>query len=174
MISIVMWVFFSIQLQAQSNIAPAEPPAHWGPVSINLEDVPYPYPVHFLNRNLFGQDIRIAYMDVAPVGQSDGQVVVLLHGSSYYGWYWEDSIDALSKAGFRVITIDRLGWGRSSKPIIPYSLNLHASNTQAILQHLGVDKAAIVGHSLGGKMASVFVPGSSHPPGHGKSNWNNR
>lgn len=141
---------------AQSS-PPATPPADWGPVSINIESVPYPHPVHFLNRNLYGQDVRIAYMDVAPVGQPNGQAVVLLHGGSYYGWYWKDSIEALSNAGFRVITVDRLGWGRSSKPIIPYDVSLHSSNTRAVLEHLGIAKAAIVGHSMGGRLASNFA-----------------
>ena len=63
---------------------PSEPPADWGAVSINLEDVPYPHPVQFLDRTLFGQDVRIAYMDVAPVGEPNGRTVVLLHGGSYY------------------------------------------------------------------------------------------
>jgi pimeloyl-ACP methyl ester carboxylesterase len=49
---------------------------------------------------------------------------------------------------------DRLGWGRSSKPILPYSMNLHASNTFALMKHLGISRAAVVGHSMGGQMAS--------------------
>ncbi len=92
-------------LQAQS----ASPPSHWGAVSINLEDIPYPHPVQFLDRNLFGQDVRIAYMDVAPVGEANGQTVVPLHGGSYYGWYWKDTIEALRNEGYRVVVKDRLG-----------------------------------------------------------------
>ncbi len=141
-------------LTAQSDGPPSSPPADWGPVSINLEDIPYPHPVHFLNLNLYGQDVRVAYMDVAPVGPANGQTVVLLHGGSYYGWYWRRQIEALSEAGFRVVVKDRLGWGRSSKPILPYSISLHASNTAALLDHLGVSEAAVVGHSIGGQMAS--------------------
>ena len=145
------------RLQAQSASPPSEPPADWGPVSINMEDVPYPHPVRFLDRNLYGQDVRIAYMDVAPVGEPNGRTVVLLHGGSYYGWYWEATIEALRNEGYRVVVKDRLGWGRSSKPILPYSMNLHASNTHAILEHLGITKAAVVGHSMGGQMASRFA-----------------
>lgn len=136
---------------------PAHPPAHWGPVSINLEDVPYPHPVRFLERELYGQTVRLAYMDVSPVGPANGRTVVLLHGGSYYGWYWAGTIEALRNDGYRVVVVDRLGWGRSSKPIIPYSINLHASNTQAILESLGIDEAAIVGHSIGGQEASRYA-----------------
>lgn len=145
------------QVQAQAASPPSEPPADWGPVSINLEGVPYPHPVQFLERELYGQVVRIAYMDVAPVGQPNGRTVVLLHGGSYYGWYWKDTIEALRNEGYRVVVKDRLGWGRSSKPILPYSMNLHASNTYAILEHLGISEVAVAGHSMGGQMGSRFA-----------------
>lgn len=141
---------------AQST-PPATPPANWGPVSINLEEIAYPYPVHFLHRNLYGQDVRIAYMDAAPTGPANGRTVVLLHGSSYYGWYWEHTMKALTDEGYRAIAIDRLGWGKSSKPIIPYNVNLHASNVNAIIEHLGIEQIVIAGHSLGGRLASNFA-----------------
>jgi pimeloyl-ACP methyl ester carboxylesterase len=136
---------------------PKSPPAEWGPISINLEEIAYPYPVSYLNLRLYEQDVRIAYMDVAAVGPANGQTVMLLHGGSYYGWYWKAQIEALSKTGFRVVVEDRLGWGKSSKPILPYSISLHASNTAALLDHLGITEAAIVGHSIGGQMATRFA-----------------
>ena len=139
------------------NAPPPSPPAEWGPISINLEEIDYPYPVHFFNLKLYEQDVRIAYMDVAPVGPANGRTVVLLHGGSYYGWYWKAQIEALTKAGFRVVVEDRLGWGKSSKPILPYSISLHASNTAALMDHLGIKEAAIVGHSIGGQMATRFA-----------------
>jgi pimeloyl-ACP methyl ester carboxylesterase len=144
------------QVAAQHR-PPASPPAEWGPLSINLEEIKYPYPVHYFNLNLYEQDVRIAYMDVAPVGQPNGRTAVLLHGGSYYGWYWKAQIEALTKAGYRVVVEDRLGWGKSSKPILPYSISLHASNTAALLDHLGIAKAAVVGHSIGGQMATRFA-----------------
>lgn len=143
-------------LSAQEQ-PPATPPAHWGAISINMESIEYPHPVNFLHRNLYGQDVRIAYMDVAPTAPANGRTVVLLHGSSYYALYWKDTITALTAAGFRVVTVDRLGWGKSAKPLIPYSAHLHASNTKAILDHLGISEVAIVGHSMGGRMASTFA-----------------
>lgn len=155
----------AVSLAAASSAAPigaqsappATPPADWGAISINMEEIEYPYPVEFMNLKNFGQDVRIAYMDVAPVGPSNGRAVVLLHGGSYYGWYWEAQIDALTREGYRVIVKDRLGWGKSSKPILPYSMSLHASNTARLLEHLGISEAAIVGHSIGGQMATRFT-----------------
>lgn len=144
-------------LEAQGSTPPSTPPSHWGPVSINLEEVVYPHQVHFMERELYGQVVRIAYMDVAPTGPANGRAVIMLHGGSYYGWYWEDQIEALTREGYRVIVEDRLGWGKSSKPILPYSMNLHAANTRALLEHVGVERAAVVGHSMGGQLGSRFA-----------------
>ena len=145
------------ELAAQSAAPPPTPPADWGPVSINIEEIEYPHPVRFLEMKLYDQVVRLAYMDVPPAGAPNGRTVVLLHGASYYGWYWEHTIEALRNAGYRVVVKDRLGWGKSSKPLIPYSWGLHAANTKALLDHLGIREAAIVGHSMGGQMASRFA-----------------
>lgn len=143
-------------VQAQDR-PPATPPADWGPISINMEEIEYPYPVEYMDIELYAQDVRIAYMDVAPVGPANGQTVLFLHGGSYYGWYWEEQIRALTNEGFRVVVKDRLGWGKSSKPILPYSHSLHAHNSAMLLEHLGVERAAVVGHSIGGQMATRFT-----------------
>jgi pimeloyl-ACP methyl ester carboxylesterase len=141
-ISALLGALFLLTLSAAEVAAqaapPKSPPPEWGPLSINLEEIAYPYPVSYLNLDLYEQDVRIAYMDVAPVGSANGRTVVLLHGGSYYGWYWKAQIAALTKAGYRVVVEDRLGWGKSSKPILPYSISLHASNTAALLDHLGI------------------------------------
>jgi pimeloyl-ACP methyl ester carboxylesterase len=52
---------------------------------------------------------------------------------------------------------DQIGFGRSSKPIIPYNFHDMAMNTERILQHLNVAKAIIVGHSMGGMLAARFA-----------------
>ncbi|GAB1260060.1 alpha/beta fold hydrolase [Aurantivibrio plasticivorans] len=67
------------------------------------------------------------------------------------------TIDQLTDNGFRVIVPDQIGFGRSSKPIIPYRLDDHAANTKALLDSLNIKKAAIVGHSMGGMMATRFA-----------------
>jgi len=146
-----------LPVSPQTHTPPEALPTHWGPVSIDLEEIEYPFPVHYLERELFGQDVRIAYMDVAPTGQPNGRTASLTHGMSYYGWYWEETIRALSNEGYRVIAEDRLGWGKSSKPLIPYSWHLHAENMKAILDHLEVDRAAMIGHSMGGQMVTRFA-----------------
>lgn len=127
---------------------PPAAPADWGPMSINLEDVPYPHPVSYLSFNLEGEDVRMAYMDVAPERPSGGQAsrgqisnaspqtVVLLHGMNFFGEAWTDTIAVLRKEGYRVIVPDQIGYGRSSKPILHYSISTHASNTKRLIDHL--------------------------------------
>jgi pimeloyl-ACP methyl ester carboxylesterase len=136
---------------------PASPPADWGPISIDLHEIDYPFPVQYLELDLFGERVRLAYMDVAPTGTPNGRTVYLTHGMSYYGLYWGETIRALAAEGYRVIAEDRLGWGKSSKPLIPYSWHLHAENKAALLDHLGVERAAMIGHSMGGQMATRFA-----------------
>jgi pimeloyl-ACP methyl ester carboxylesterase len=123
--------------------------------------VPYPHPVSFLPLNLFGRDLRLAYMDVAPAGAPNGRTVVLFHGMNFFAAAYAGTIEALREAGFRVVAIDRLGFGRSSKPLIHYDLHLPAHNTQALLDTLGIERAAIVGHSMGGMVATRFA--ASYP-----------
>lgn len=136
---------------------PAEAPADWGPVSANFEEIPYPYPVQFLELNRFGESMRMAYMDVQPVGRANGQVVFWQHGMNFYSEAYTPTLKKLSEEGFRVIAVDRIGYGKSSKPVIPYNFNFVAANMKALLDELGIEEAAIVGHSMGGMVASRFA-----------------
>ena len=142
-------------LYAQAAAPPT--PADVKPGSITCEDVPYPHPVSYLPMTLYGQDIRMAYMDVPAQGQPNGRTVVLFHGMNFAGFYWGGPIEALRKEGFRVVVPDQIGFGRSSKPIIPYNFHDMARNTRLLLQHLKIDKAFIVGHSMGGMLAARFA-----------------
>ena len=153
----VILAIFAAGGAAAQSAPPESPPADWGPVSINLEEIEYPYPVSYMDFRVYNQDARLAYMDVAPSGPANGRTVIFHHGGLYYGWYWEKQIAALSEAGYRVIAKDRLGWGKSSKPVIPYSINLWASNTARLMDHLGIEQAAVVGHSIGGQMVTRFA-----------------
>lgn len=99
----------------------------------------------------------MAYMDVPAAEPVNGRTVVLLHGMNFYGEYWAEAIDVLRKEGFRIVVPDQVGFGRSSKPIIPYTLSDMAMNTRQLLESVGVQKAAVVGHSMGGMVATRFA-----------------
>ena len=159
-------VLIVVALLAASSVfaqhePPSEPPADWGPTAIDYSNVFYPHPVSYLDVNLKGEDYRMAYMDVAPVGTPNGQVVVLFHGMNFFAAAFEVTIEALRNEGFRVIAVDRLGYGRSSKPDIHYNLYMPARHTKQLLDHLGIDRVAILGHSMGGMVATRFT--STYP-----------
>lgn len=136
---------------APSRAAPPEP------LGVGMEGYSYPFPVKFLPLALEGQDLRMAYMDVAPTGAPNGRTALLLHGKNFFGAYWERPIRALAAAGFRVVVPDQLGFGKSSKPDLHYTFELLATNTKRLLDELGVKEAVVVGHSMGGMLATRFA-----------------
>src|SRR5215470_18622508 len=153
----VVLLIAPLAVWALQNGSAVSAPADVKPGSINCEDVPYPYPTSSLPITLYGQELRISYMDVPPAGQPNGHTVVLLHGNNFAGFYWGGPIDVFRKEGFRVVVPDQIGYGRSSKPIIPYGFNDMARNTMLVLRSLGIPKAMIVGHSMGGMLAARFA-----------------
>ena len=126
-------------------------------LGICLEEYQYPYPVEFFTVNSDLQALTMAYMDVPPASEANGKTVVLMHGKAFGGYYFEQVIAALTAVGYRVIAPDQIGWGKSSKPDIHYSFHLLAANTASLLDHLGVGKVAVLGHSTGGMTASRFA-----------------
>ncbi len=132
--------------------ASAAEPAPREPYGIDLEGFAYPYPVNLLPLTNDGEQLRMAYMDVAPA-QPNGRVVVLLHGRNFPSSYWAPVIKTLGDAGYRVIVPDQIGFGKSSKPAGDLHFDTLARNTIALLDHLKIAKAEIVAHSLGGMLA---------------------
>src|SRR6201991_4970362 len=128
----------------------AEPTAR-EPYGIALEGFAYPYPVHLLPLVNDGEQLRMAYMDVAPA-QPNGRSVVLLHGRNFPSSYWAPVIQTLTSAGYRVVVPDQIGFGKSSKPQGDLHFDTLARNTIALLDHLGIAKADVVAHSLGGML----------------------
>ena len=124
---------------------------------IRLEGYEYPFVVHMFPIDNGGSDLEMAYMDVEPTGALRG-TVVLLHGKNFCGAYWERTASDLADAGYRVVIPDQIGFGKSSKPL-DYQFSFHrlAENTRLLLEELGVDRAAIVGHSMGGMLAARFA-----------------
>jgi pimeloyl-ACP methyl ester carboxylesterase len=130
-----------------STIAPASA-AEREPYGIGLEGFPYPYPINMLPLTNDGEQVRMAYMDVA-AAQPNGRTVVLLHGRNFPSSYWAPVIKTLNEAGYRVVVPDQIGFGKSSKPQGDLHFDTLARNTMALLDHLQIAKADIVAHSLG-------------------------
>lgn len=127
------------------------------PLSITLEEYSYPYPVSLLPLSIEGQDLKMAYMDVLPSGGGNGKTVILLHGKNFFGAYWKDTIKTLTDNGYRVVVPDQIGFGKSSKPNIHYSFHLLAANTKKLLDSLNIKEVTVVGHSMGGMLATRFA-----------------
>src|SRR6202162_2216616 len=132
--------------------AHAAEPAAREPYGIGLEGFAYPYPVSLLPLVNDGEQVRMAYMDVAPA-QPNGRTVVLLHGRNFPSSYWAPIIKTLNDAGYRVVVPDQIGFGKSSKPSGELHFDTLARNTIALLDHLQIAKADIVAHSMGGMLA---------------------
>ncbi|MET1055919.1 MAG: alpha/beta hydrolase [Pedobacter sp.] len=126
-------------------------------LSITLENIKYPYPVKFFPIHTEGQDIRMAYMDIVPAQNANGRTVVLFHGKNFGGYYWANVIRALTAKGFRVVVPDQIGFGKSSKAFIHYSFHQLSRWNKALLDTLGIQKANILGHSMGGMLATRFA-----------------
>jgi non-heme chloroperoxidase len=91
-----------------------------------------------------GDDIRLHYED-----RGSGQPVVLIHGFPLDGRSWEKQEAALLEAGFRVITYDRRGFGRSSVPSTGYDYDTFAADFNTVLETLDLNEAIIAGFSMG-------------------------
>ena len=127
------------------------------PYGIALEGFAYPHPVRTLPLTHEGERLRMAYMDVRPDGDGNGRTVLLLHGRNFPSSYWEGAIKTLIQAGYRVIVPDQIGFGKSSKPAFDLHFDDLARQTMTLLDELGVEKADVIGHSMGGMLAVRFA-----------------
>jgi non-heme chloroperoxidase len=91
-----------------------------------------------------GTDIQIYYED-----HGTGQPVVMIHGYPLNGASWEKQQRVLLQAGYRVITYDRRGFGKSSQPTIGYDYDTFTADLNTLLDHLGLDDIVLVGFSMG-------------------------
>ena len=86
-----------------------------------------------------------------------GSPVVLIHGWPLSGRSWEKQVPALVEAGHRVITYDRRGFGDSSRPWTGYDYDTFAADLDALLAHLDVRDATLVGFSMGGGEVARYI-----------------
>ncbi|WP_145004943.1 alpha/beta fold hydrolase [Pseudomonas oryzihabitans] len=123
-----------------------------------LEGFDYDFPVATFAFDSQRQHLEMAYLDVAPTGQANGRTLVLLHGKNFCAGTWADSIRVLAAAGYRIVAPDQIGFCKSSKPAhYQYSFQQLAANTRALLDHLGIDRATLIGHSTGGMLATRYA-----------------
>lgn len=135
-------------VQAQNGLVPLDK---------DLSSVIYPHEVNFHKFISQTQPMKMAYMDMKPADYN-GKNVLLLHGKNFNGAYWQETITALTNKGYRVIVPDQIGFGKSTKPgRYQYSFHQLAANTKNLLDNLDVKKVAVLGHSMGGMLATRFA-----------------
>jgi pimeloyl-ACP methyl ester carboxylesterase len=98
---------------------------------------------------VFGQTIH--YWDVG-----SGPVVVLLHGLGSKKEDWLPVIAPLSQ-NYRLLVPDQIGFGRSDKPLIDYSIQTYVDFLNELLRQLKVERASLVGESLGGWICGLYA-----------------
>lgn len=86
-----------------------------------------------------------------------GQPVVLIHGYPLSGASWEKQAAALLRAGHRVVTYDRRGFGKSSQPTTGYNYDTFAEDLQKLIAHLGLQDFSLVGFSMGGGEVARYI-----------------
>ncbi|WP_373057521.1 alpha/beta fold hydrolase [Zunongwangia sp. H14] len=126
-------------------------------LGLRLENYKYPYPVSFFKVNAQQNIYEMAFMYVEPEN-SNGKTIMLLHGKNFNGAYWATTIDALTKEGFSVLVPDQIGFGKSSKPeYFQYTFQQLALNTKKLIDSLGIKQLDVLGHSMGGMLATRFT-----------------
>lgn len=126
-------------------------------LDIRLSGYAYPFPVQQLRLQSQGQELEMAYMDIRPE-KPNGKTVVLLHGKNFNGAYWKTTAEALHSDGYRIVIPDQIGFGKSSKALgYQFTFQQLAQNTKALLDALKIEKIQLLGHSMGGMLATRFT-----------------
>src|SRR6201982_4189657 len=102
-------------------------------------------------------DENSTQIDLYYEDHGSGSPVVLIHGWPLNGASWEKQTAALLAAGHRVITYDRRGFGRSSKPAEGYDYDTFASDLDAVLSTLKLTEVSLVGFSMGTGEVSRYL-----------------
>lgn len=127
------------------------------PLGINLEGYDYPYPVEFFTLSSQGQPLDMVFM-YETAAKPNGKTVLLLHGKNFNGAYWGETMSRLLDEGFNVLVPDQIGFGKSSKPsYYHYSFHQLAHNTKSLIDSLDISEIIVVGHSMGGMLATRFA-----------------
>lgn len=121
-----------------------------------LSDYAYPFDVHTFAFDSQRQRLEMAYMHLPAKG--DQPTVLLLHGKNFAADYWEETAHYLHAKGYGVLMPDQVGFGKSSKPAhYQFSFEALVNNTQALASSLEIDSTIVMGHSMGGMLATRYA-----------------
>jgi non-heme chloroperoxidase len=89
--------------------------------------------------------------------RGQGRAIVLVHGWPLSGAMWESQVNALVDAGFRCVTYDRRGFGRSGRPVGGYDYDTFASDLNDVITALDLNSFALAGFSMGGGEVARYI-----------------
>jgi pimeloyl-ACP methyl ester carboxylesterase len=128
---------------------------YWNPLWVNDQQIRY----HLWRSNVRSEYVdtggyRLHYFEAAPPDGSPGIPLVLVHGLGARGEDWSAMIPKLAASGFHVYVPDLLGYGRSAKPDVAYSVSLEEGVLAGFMHAVGLAHADLDGWSMGGWIAA--------------------
>ena len=121
-----------------------------------LSSYKYDFEVNFFPLKSQRQSLRMAYIYL--IGDRNKPVVTLMHGKNFNADYLTPTANYLNKKGYGVLIPDQIGFGKSSKPThYQYSFSVLAHHTKSLMASLEIQKSIVMGHSMGGMLASRFA-----------------
>ena len=105
-------------------------------------------------------------IDIAYLDEGEGEPIVLVHGfasTKEMNWVYPGWVTTLTRAGRRVVALDNRGHGQSTKLYDPadYQMALMADDVRALLDHLNIERADVMGYSMGARITAFLTV--SHP-----------
>jgi pimeloyl-ACP methyl ester carboxylesterase len=115
-------------------------------------------------RHFSSDHVDIAFIDVAPQGRDLGEPILLIHGfasNHRINWVNPRWVTTLTEAGRRVVAFDNRGHGQSEKLRAPadYHADLMTKDAANLLRRLGIERADVMGYSMGARIASFLALG---------------
>ncbi|MDN3379806.1 MULTISPECIES: alpha/beta hydrolase [unclassified Pseudoalteromonas] len=121
-----------------------------------LSNYKYDFTPLFFDIESQQQSLKMAYIYLPAKGNKP--VVTLMHGKNFNAHYWTSTAQLLQKLGYGVLMPDQIGFGKSSKPKnYQFSFAALAHHTHALMTSLNIKSSIVLGHSMGGMLASRFA-----------------
>ena len=118
-------------------------------------------------RTFSSDGVHLAFVDAAPEGMDRGEPILLIHGfasNHRINWVGPRWVQTLTRAGRRVIALDNRGHGASQKLYAPadYRSDLMARDAANLLAHLHIERADVMGYSMGARISAFLALGRPH------------